>query len=307
MFPASGHGTWEKVLVESKVVLLADLLSQESTDGVSPFHTIVEHCRSSVFNSRILQRAVQYKWEHNVRVIFRVHFVMRLLFDTVLSTAAMLLSSRHSSQWAEEEASFNINAIGSSTGLTPTFDYRHALYVHVAVGAMVAVQLGVGWWEYRQRRSKAGTYWQYISTIGVWLLLLAAVAHFADQGNAPDELIFTLTVSGGPGSTDNGATFVETFGGLGVMAKWIALVNLLRVFKSTGWLVRMIEVTCFEMKEFFLILIICVLAGVMFFSINTPNSPLFDTKVNNVMGPMWPVITMCASTFYCPLSFLFLV
>jgi hypothetical protein len=53
-----------KASVVSKVVMLPHLLGDATK---SPFHTIVNHCDASAFESKLLELIVQSKWEENIR------------------------------------------------------------------------------------------------------------------------------------------------------------------------------------------------------------------------------------------------
>jgi hypothetical protein len=81
-------------MVAFKTMMLAGLAGDPAdTGGASAFHAIVTNCDAPVFDSKLLQYVVQYKFETNVLPMLRREV---LLFSgaTLLASTAMLASSR---------------------------------------------------------------------------------------------------------------------------------------------------------------------------------------------------------------------
>ena len=77
-----------KQLVAWRVVVLPELLGDAES---GPFHEIVARCDASVFDSKLLELIVQYKWEENVRA-HRMRSVAAYGCACVIATVAMLVS-----------------------------------------------------------------------------------------------------------------------------------------------------------------------------------------------------------------------
>jgi WD40 repeat protein len=92
-FPsADQHAT--HTMVSFKALMLADLAGDPTdTDGVSAFHAIAANCDASVFDSKLLQYVVQYKFETNVLPTLRQE-VFLFTGATLLASSATLASSR---------------------------------------------------------------------------------------------------------------------------------------------------------------------------------------------------------------------
>jgi hypothetical protein len=81
-------------LVAFKTIMLAGLAADPAdTGGASAFHLVVANCDASVFESKLLQYLVQYKFETNVLPMLR-HEVVLFSGATLLASVAMLASSR---------------------------------------------------------------------------------------------------------------------------------------------------------------------------------------------------------------------
>jgi WD40 repeat protein len=126
-FP-SGDKNAAHTLVALKTLLLPGLAGDpRDTSGGGTFHAIVANCNASVFESKLLQYAIQYKFETNVLPMLWREVVMSS-GAILLASAATLASARQLEGGAEE----------------------NWVYIDIAQGLMVAAELAQLFTEARQ-------------------------------------------------------------------------------------------------------------------------------------------------------------
>jgi hypothetical protein len=69
------------------------------------------------------------------------------------------------------------------------------------------------------------------------------------------------------------------------------LLSQFRNFQSTGPLIRMILQIMSDMKAFMLVLVVGIIAFASFFVIHQPSSESFTVE-NELLGPIWPLLTV---------------
>jgi WD40 repeat protein len=178
-FPSTDQNATH-TLVAFKALLLADFAGDPA--DIIAFHTIVANCDASVFESKVLQLVVQYKFETNVLPTLRQ---AALLYTgaTLLASAATLASSRQ---------------------LEGGWEESNLLYIHVGQGMMVVAELASLFAEARQLakqdiRSYFTSPWNLMDVGASVALIVGAVGHF-----------------------ERSADTVHLFGALGVALKWFS-------------------------------------------------------------------------------------
>jgi hypothetical protein len=148
-------------LVAFKTLMLPGLAGNPGdTSGGGTFHAIVANCEASVFESKLLQCVVQYKFETNVLPTLR-HAAVLYTGATLLASTATLASSRQLED-------------GWDNGL---------IYIHVGQGFMVVAELLSLFAEGRQlARQDIKSYftspWNLMDVAASVTLIVGAVGHF---------------------------------------------------------------------------------------------------------------------------------
>ena len=156
------------------------------SDG-SAFHTIVANCDPSVFDSKLLQYVVQYKFENNVLPTLR-HAALLYTGATLLASTVTLASARQLIVEGDRE-----------TG--------NFVYIHVGQGVMVAAELMSLFAEARQ------------------LARQDVKMYFASPWNLMDMGASIALIVGAAGHFQRSADKVHLFGALGVALKWFSAVQ----------------------------------------------------------------------------------
>jgi hypothetical protein len=151
-----------------KTIMLPGLAGDpRDMSGGSAFHAIVAKCDASVFESKLLQYVIQYKFETNVFPTLRRQ-VLLYTGATLLASVATLASSRQlegGTGWADQ-----------------------LLYIDAAEGAMVAAELLQLAAEARQMallgvKSYFGTVWNVLDIGASVCLVVGAAGHFQHSSN----------------------------------------------------------------------------------------------------------------------------
>jgi hypothetical protein len=159
-FP-SKHKDATYALVSFQTLMLADLCGNPADTGSgNAFHAIVTNCDASVFDSRLLQYVIQYKFETNVLPTLRQAAVL-YTGATLLASAATLASSRQLEG-------------GGDDGL---------IFIHTGQGFMVTAELLSLFAEGRQlARQDMMSYftspWNLMDVAASLALIVGAVGHF---------------------------------------------------------------------------------------------------------------------------------
>jgi hypothetical protein len=153
--------------------------------GSNAFHAIVANCDTSVFESKLLQHVVQYKFETNVLPKLRQE-VLLFTAATLLASVATLASSRHLEGGSEQAL----------------------VYIHAGQGFMIVAELLSLFSEVRlhvlaryDMRSYFSSPWNLMDVGASAALIVGAIGHF-----------------------QRSADTVHLFGALGVALKWFSAV-----------------------------------------------------------------------------------
>jgi WD40 repeat protein len=221
--------------------------------GGSAFHAIVANCDASVFESRILQYVIQYKFETNVLPMLRRE-VLLYTGATLLASATTLASSRQ------------LEDVGGWEDKLP--------YIHVAEGVMVATELLQVAAEARQ------------------MMLLGIKGYFNSVWNLLDTGASICLLVGAAGHFERSSDVVHLFGALGVALKWFSATDYLRGFPSTGPIVRMIAVITQDVGPFIGVCSLVIVGCTFFFAINQPEADSAFGDFHGVAGVLTPLLTV---------------
>jgi hypothetical protein len=224
--------------------------------AVSPFAAIVRECDASVFKSKLLQLAVQYKWETNCCRLVSFHLLWHLV-QLVLAAMTMVATTHAEVQ----------QHISSSSGGSAIIDW-------LQISNMAVVFLSLGWQLVKYSRLTWQIWsnlWNGLDVVSGGCLAFACAMHFAGD----DEL-------------------VQSFGGFGVSLKFFGILDYLRSFRSTGSLVRMIMVIGQDIGPFIGVLSVVVAGAMFYFVIDLPENAAWTS--NPVTGLATPAVTMIRLT-----------
>ena len=230
-----------QVPVSAHVVALAGFLgnpTKESTDvsltmearntNNRTYTLIVENCESDVFHCRIMKLATQFKWEESVHPM-QVKMMCMYLFCTLCATAGMV-SCTHEYNYLPP-----IEAGSSESGVTVAVagtSGRFPWYNLALVSLVCLTELGVLLNEFSQFMLEGFTKywrspWNICDLISSVSLLTATCCHFV-ANKAPDDWDHNWWEDG-----------VSTFGAVGVLFKWVGMMDYMRLWQTTAARVRM--------------------------------------------------------------------
>jgi WD40 repeat protein len=184
-------------LISFKALMLSGLAGEpagNASGGSSAFHAIVDNCDASVFDSKLLQYVIQYKFETNVLPMLRQ--------TAALYTGATLVASAAT--------------LTSSIQLEGEWEGNKLPYIHIGQGVMVAVELVSLLYEARQlarqdTKSYFSSPWNLMDIAASVALIIGAVGHFSRSADT-----------------------VHLFGALGVALKWFSATRGLPFFCVDG-------------------------------------------------------------------------
>eukprot|EP01051_Picozoa_sp_SAG22_P011354 SAG22_NODE_1083_length_5646_cov_8.060934_3_plen_332_part_00 len=262
----SHHPTAQERTLVSKVVAIEDFLGDSNTSRT--FHVIVENCPNTVYKSRIMRYAIQFKWESSV--LSMQLWMMRANFSGVLLATVTMLVMTHDVPFFHEK--------WHASGL---------------ILVMVAVECGVLLNELRQLfllrlKKYFGQIWNLLDLTSCSCLLTASVVYFFLLVTSAQE---DGSLAGGSASELNNER-IRTFGGIGVCVKWMGMMDYLRLFPMTAPHIRMIAVIASDISPFIVILTIANLAASFSYSILMPTSDEFNYSdaTYGVFGPFVTVL-----------------
>ena len=261
--------------VVSTVLILRDMVGEPS---LSPFWLIVEKCDAAVFDTKIVERCVAYKWQTNVfRQLIRevaVHVAYVVLVSSAITVVSVRLAECRALPIQEVLTEAEGMVIGAMCGQPGWVD------VMVAVSAIgLALKTArevwqvwvIGLFEY------AGSVWNLIDIGSCVFCALGLAGHVEGRGH----------VDGRAEGHDE--LLVGTFGALGVMFLWLGLLDYFRAFESTGPLIRMIFQIFHDIWAFMAVLGVGCIAFTFFFVIHQPLSRAFT--LFDELGVAWPLLT----------------
>jgi hypothetical protein len=241
-------------LVRFKTLMLPGLAGDpRDMSGGSAFHAIVANCDALVFESKLLQYVIQYKFETNVLPTLRREVLVYTL-ATLLASATTLTSSRQfegGSGWEDKR-----------------------LYIDVAQGVMVVAELLQLVAEARQ------------------MALLGVKGYFGSVWNLLDVGASIALVVGAAGHYQRSSDTVHLFGAIGVALKWFSATDYLRGFSSTGPIVRMIAVITHDVGPFLSVCSLVIAGCTFFLAINQPEADSAFGNFDGIGGILTPLLTV---------------
>ena len=190
-----------------------------SACGASAFHSIVQNCDSSVFQSDIMVCIVSCKWHHNIQKIVLAHMAvygasLLLTTATMIASTQSVFNPKYSSDTSRQEAVSGVDRVWGSSVLQSGSPHVSidTLQIIVMVSELVSLASEArGMWRKRLQH-RFGTIWNLLDVLTSMSLLVAATLYLSCSMQA-----------------------AETYGALGVANKWVGGdMQTMRTFGAFG-------------------------------------------------------------------------
>ncbi len=303
----SRHHMATEMEVASKVIALADFVGDPER---SPFWDIVATSSSDpqVFESKLLQLAVQFKWQkveslaRSALILFVVHFVLMcvtLMYDTQEHLERNACPATSGDLW-ESSVSGQVQMDGldgsphhstscafrytGADGAEHCWVYRSAVLdamygaLFVSNSYMLLQELREVWEALEESTSLyqgfkvfCSDVWNFFDVGSIAMVYWAMAAHYTDN-----------------------ACLVEQVGAMAIILNSISVLQLMRPFTETGALIQTIIEIIKDIRGFWYICTVILIGFTCAFTVCEPQSKAFTMKDPRV-GPFYPVIEVVIS------------
>jgi WD40 repeat protein len=221
------------VKVLCKVLVMTDFIGNPN---VSPFHIITRECDATAFKSKLMEMAVEFKWNVNVARLVRAHLLWHIFVVALASTVMVAATQAHLGRGFLSSVFVDLTQAVLAVVVIVDLSLNHALKLWRVGGAIYWMSL-----------------WNKLDLVSGLALLVAGGCHFFTDAMELQSAI-------------------QSAGALGVASKWIGLLDYFRSGRRTGPLVLMVVVIANDMAPFLGVLAVTAIGATFFFVIDLPGS-----------------------------------
>lgn len=228
------------------------------------YSLIVENCGSEVYDCRTMKLATQFKWETSVHPM-QVKMMRMYIFCTLLSTLGML-SCTHAYGYVPRVG--DLNADGSAAFVAEEYG-RFPLENLELVFLVLMTALGVQVNEMSQLSNEGPkkymhSPWNFCDLVSSLSLIAACGCHFA-ANRAPEDW-----------GHDWWEESLGVWGAVGVLFKWIGVLDYIRLWLTTASHVRMIASIGTDAMPFLVVILTVIIDVSLCYCIMMPDSVDFE-------------------------------
>jgi hypothetical protein len=297
IFPSSDRFSTE-MEIASKVVAMANFIGDPTEK--SPFSNLVSHAESDarVFDSKLLQLAVQFKWKTVIHLATRRLYFYVIHF-AIMCTTLIIDTQQHTGtetcRGLGQHDSGGSDGDGSNVVYPCVFSSRGDCYLHLRlvlnclyallmltnsyvlyeelqeVRAAIAEELDEGGTFLNGLRKFSSDFWNFFDVGSIIMVYGAAIASFTGNPCA-----------------------VEQVGAMAIVLNSASVIQLMRPFELTGALIQTIITIVYDIRGFWYICVVILMGFTCALTVCEPHNAaltLHDSRV----GPFFPLLTVLES------------